>query len=34
MKGGNDDPAELDAMARFASGQTRDWVEIVENTEV
>lgn len=26
--------AVFDAMARFASGQTRDWVEIVQNTEV
>ena len=24
----------FDAMARFASGQSRDWVEIVQNTEV
>lgn len=26
--------AVFDAMARFASGQSRDWVEIVQNTEV
>ncbi len=26
--------AVFDAMARFASGQSRDWVEIVRNTEV
>lgn len=26
--------AVFDAMARFASGQSRDWVEIVENTKV
>lgn len=26
--------AVFDAMARFASGQSRDWVEIVKNTEV
>jgi 60 kDa SS-A/Ro ribonucleoprotein len=26
--------AVFDAMARFAKGETRDWVEIVKNTEV
>lgn len=26
--------AVFDAMARFASGQSRDWIEIVQNTEV
>ena len=26
--------AVFDAMARFASGETRDWVEIVNETEV
>jgi 60 kDa SS-A/Ro ribonucleoprotein len=26
--------AVFDAMARFASGETRDWVEIVNATEV
>lgn len=26
--------AVFDAMARFAKGETRDWVEIVQNVEV
>lgn len=34
MNVGGFNDAVFDAMARFAKGETRDWVEIVQNTEV